>query len=239
MKMGNIVQKIENTDWQSISETLHNNGYAIVPNLLTNEQCENLKNDYDGPNLYRKKVVMERYRFGLGEYKYFDYPLPSLIQTVRTHIYPFLAPIANTWFKVLRIDKQFPLNHSELIEQCHQNGQRKATVLILKYSKGGFNTLHQDLYGDIYFPIQIVFLLDEPDKDFTGGEFVLTQQIPRAQSKAIVLKPRKGDVLIFTTNFRPQKGTRGYYRVNMKHGVSEVKSGKRHTLGIIFHDAIS
>lgn len=239
MKMENIIQKIEDTDWENISEQLHDNGYAIASKLLNDEQCENLKKDYDRPNLYRKTVTMERYRFGLGEYKYFNYPLPELIQTVRTHIYPHLAPIANVWFKALKIDVKFPLRHEELLEQCHQNGQQKATVLILKYGKGGFNTLHQDLYGDIYFPIQIVFMLDEPEKDFTGGEFVLTQQIPRAQSKAIVLKPQKGDVLIFTTNFKPQKGTKGYYRVNMKHGVSGVKSGKRHTLGIIFHDAVS
>lgn len=182
---------------------------------------------------------MERYRFGLGEYKYFNYPLPNIIQTIRTTIYPKLAPIANAWFRVLNIDRQFPLSHAELLQQCHENGQQKATVLILKYGKGGFNTLHQDLYGDVYFPIQVVLMLNEPDKDFTGGELVLTQQIPRAQSKAIVVKPKKGDALVFTTNFKPEKGTRGYYRVNMKHGVSEVKSGERHTLGIIFHDAIS
>ncbi|MFV0411377.1 MAG: 2OG-Fe(II) oxygenase [Paracoccus sp. (in: a-proteobacteria)] len=237
--MQNIIQKIENTDWQNITETMHQNGYAIVPNLLSDEQCEMLKADYDNSNLYRKTVVMARYRFGLGEYKYFNYPLPDIIQTVRTNIYPKLAPIANAWFKALKIDTEFPLNHEELLKQCHENGQQKATVLILKYGKGGFNTLHQDLYGDVYFPIQIVFVLDEPDTDFTGGEFVLTQQIPRAQSKAIVLKPKKGDVLIFTTNFKPEKGSKGYYRVNMKHGVSEVKSGNRHTLGIIFHDAVS
>lgn len=237
--MQNFIQKIENTDWQSITETMHQNGYAIVPNLLPDEQCEMLKAEYNNSNLYRKTVIMARYRFGLGEYKYFNYPLPDIIQTVRTNIYPKLAPIANAWFKALKIDTEFPLNHEELLKQCHENGQQKATVLILKYGKGGFNTLHQDLYGDVYFPIQIVFVLDEPDTDFTGGEFVLTQQIPRAQSKAIVLKPKKGDVLIFTTNFKPEKGSKGYYRVNMKHGVSEVKSGNRHTLGIIFHDAVS
>lgn len=237
--MQNIIQKIENADWQSITETMHQNGYAIVPKLLSDKQCEVLKADYDNSNLYRKTVVMARYRFGLGEYKYFNYPLPDVIQTVRTNIYPKLAPIANAWFKALKIDTEFPLNHEELLKQCHENGQQKATVLILKYGQGGFNTLHQDLYGDVYFPIQIVFVLDEPDTDFTGGEFVLTQQIPRAQSKAIVLKPKKGDVLIFTTNFKPEKGSKGYYKVNMKHGVSEVKSGNRHTLGIIFHDAVS
>jgi hypothetical protein len=182
---------------------------------------------------------MERYRFGLGEYKYFNYPLPTIIQTLRETIYPKLSPIANLWMKVLNIDKLFPETFEELQSLCHQNNQRKPTPLILKYGKGGFNTLHQDLYGEVYFPIQTVLFLNEPDEDYTGGEFVLTQQTPRAQSKAIVLKPKKGDMLVFTTNFRPIKGARGYYRVNMKHGVSEVISGERHTLGIIFHEATS
>lgn len=237
--MQDIIQKIESIDWGNITESMHQNGYAIIQNLLSEEQCELLKANYDNSTLYRKTVTMARHRFGLGEYKYFNYPLPDIIQTVRTTIYPYLAPIANAWFKALKIDREFPLLHEELLRQCHENRQEKSTVLILKYGKGGFNTLHQDLYGDIYFPIQIVFVLDEPDNDFTGGEFVLTQQIPRAQSKAIVLKPGKGDVLIFTTNFKPEKSSKGYYRINMKHGVSEVKSGSRHSLGIIFHDAVS
>ena len=237
--MQKVTQKIEDVAWGNITEKMHQNGYAIIPGLLDTEQCEVLKADYYNPKLYRKTVVMARHRFGLGEYKYFSYPLPDLIQTIRTSIYPHLAPIANAWFRALKIETQFPLEHSEMLRQCHESGQQKATVLILKYGKGGFNTLHQDLYGDVYFPIQIVLFLNEPDIDFTGGEFVLTQQIPRAQSKAIVLKPRKGDLLIFTTNFKPEKGAKGYYRVNMKHGVSEVKEGKRHTLGIIFHDAVN
>lgn len=215
--MNDIIHKIENTDWQNITETMHTNGYAIIPDLLSDEQCERLKSEYNNPTAYRKTVVMARYRFGLGEYKYFNYPLPDIIQTIRTIIYPKLAPIANAWFRALNIDTQFPSEHAELLQQCHENGQQKATVLILKYGKGGFNTLHQDLYGDVYFPIQIVLFLNEPDEDFTGGEFVLTQQIPRAKSKAIVLKPKKGDVLVFTTNFKSEKGTKGYYRVNKKH----------------------
>lgn len=234
-----IKQKLQETDWEIVANEMHQNGFAILPNLLSDQQCEALKAEYNNPTAYRKTIVMERYRFGLGEYKYFNYPLPDIIQQIRTNIYPKLVPIANMWFRALNIDKQFPLKHAELLQQCHANNQQKATVLILKYGKGGFNTLHQDLYGDVYFPIQTVLFLNEPDKDFTGGEFVLTQQIPRAQSKAIVLKPKKGDMLIFTTNFKPEKGTKGYYRVNMKHGVSEVKSGERYTLGIIFHDTIS
>lgn len=239
MSMETITQKIDEADWGSIGEAMHRNGYAILPKLLTEEQCEALKGAYEDQRLYRKTVVMARHRFGLGEYKYFKYPLPDLIQTIRSSIYPHLVPIANAWFAALKTGIQFPPNHEGLLKQCHTAGQQKATVLILKYGKGGFNTLHQDLYGEVYFPLQLVLFLNEPDIDFTGGEFVLTQQIPRAQSKAIVLKPKKGDALIFTTNFKPEKGAKGYYRVNMKHGVSEVKEGNRHTLGIIFHDAIS
>ena len=237
--MEHIEEQIMSINWQNITEEMHEKGFAIIPKLLSSEQCTELINDYNNPNIYRKTVVMERYRFGLGEYKYFNYPLPNLIQNIRTTIYPFLSPIANAWFKVLNIDKVFPKTHQQLLEQCHSNNQKKATVLILKYGKGGHNTLHQDLYGDVYFPIQTVLFLNEPDQDFTGGEFVLTQQTPRAQSKAIVLKPKKGDMLIFTTNFRPVKGSKGYYRVNMKHGVSEIHSGERHILGVIFHDALS
>lgn len=218
---------------------MHEKGYALAQRVLPDEYCEQFIRDYDKPNAYRKTVTMERHRFGLGEYKYFDYPLPELVQTARDEIYPKLAPIANTWAEQLKMDVRFPKTFEELRKLCHKKGQRKPTPLILKYGKGGFNTLHQDLYGDVYFPMQLAFFLNEPGKDYTGGEFVLTQQVPRAQSKAIVLKPRKGDVIIFTTNFRPVKGTRGYYRASMRHGVSEVLSGERHALGVIFHDAVS
>lgn len=237
--MNDIIQRIETIDWQAVTKAMHQNGYAIIPDLLSDEECETLKSGYDNSILYRKTVVMAHHRFGLGEYKYFNYPLPDLIQTIRANIYPHLVPIANAWFKALNFNLEFPSDHTALLQQCSDNGQQKATPLILKYRKGGFNTLHQDIYGDIYFPIQIVLMLSEPAKDFTGGEFVLTQQIPRAQSKAIVLKPGKGDALIFTTQFKPEKRAKGYYRVNMKHGVSEVKEGNRYALGIIFHDAIS
>lgn len=237
--MLNIIQKIDGLNWENVTEMMNRDGYAVIPQILSGEQCDLLKTEYDNTNLYRKTVVMARHRFGLGEYKYFNYPLPDLIQTIRKHIYPHLAPIANAWFRSLNIDIDFPSEHNELLKLCHEKGQQLPTPFILKYGRGGFNTLHQDLYGEVYFPIQIVMLLNEPDQDFTGGEFVLTQQIPRAQSKAIVLKPKKGDLLIFTTNFKPERGSKGYYRVNMKHGVSEVKEGERHTLGIIFHDATS
>ncbi|MGH2664972.1 2OG-Fe(II) oxygenase [Flavobacterium sp.] len=237
--MSDIQSKIAAANWAGITEEMHAKGFAIIPGLLNEEQCEELKENYSNPIAYRKTVIMERYRFGLGEYKYFNYPLPELIQTIRENVYPHLAVIANSWMKVLHIDTFFPLQHAELLQQCHDKHQIKPTVLILKYGESGFNTLHQDLYGEVYFPIQTVLFLNEQDKDFTGGEFVLTQQTPRAQSKAIVLKPKKGDMLIFTTNFRPVKGVKGYYRATMKHGVSEIQSGERHTLGIIFHDALS
>ena len=231
--------KIQSLDWQKITVEMNDKGFSIVSNLLTANQCEELKINYNRPDLYRKTVTMERYRFGLGEYKYYNYPLPDLIQTLRENIYTGLAPIANNWMKDLNIDTVFPDSFQQLQALCHANNQLKATPLILKYGPGGHNTLHQDLYGDIYFPMQTVLFLTEPGKDYTGGEFVLTQQTPRAQSKAIVLSPKKGDMLIFTTNFRPVKGSKGYYRVNMKHGVSEVHSGERYTAGIIFHDALS
>ncbi|RKS26256.1 hypothetical protein CLV94_1313 [Flavobacterium endophyticum] len=237
--METIHEKIAALDWALLTHEMNEKGYAIIPNLITDEQCNEFIKNYDNPNGYRKTVVMERYRFGLGEYKYFDYPLPDLIQNLRESLYPKLAPIANLWMKVLNSTIRFPSTFKELQTLCHANNQLKPAVLILKYGKGGYNTLHQDLYGDIFFPMQTVLFLNDPDEDYTGGEFVLTQQTPRAQSKAIVLKPKKGDVLLFTTNFRPVKGTKGYYRVNMKHGVSELHSGKRHTLGIIFHDALS
>lgn len=230
---------IESLDWPSIRENLHQRGYAQINQVLNAEECENLIAGYNNPAHYRKTIVMERYRFGLGEYKYFSYPLPSIIQRLRGSVYPQLVPVANQWMEVLKMGSPYPADFEDFQELCKARGQTKPTVLILKYGKGGHNTLHQDLYGELFFPIQMVLFLNDPEKDYTGGEFVMTEQIPRAQSKAIVLKPRKGDALLFTTNFRPVKGSKGYYRVNMKHGVSEVHGGQRYTLGIIFHDALS
>ena len=234
-----ISEKISGIDWQRVTEEVNEKGYALVLQFLPNQYCEELIGEYDNSDLYRKTITMERHGFGLGEYKYFKYPLPDLIQTVRRAIYPKLTPIANTWMRVLNIKRQLPDQFDEFQRLCHDNNQTKPTVLILKYGKGGHNTLHQDLYGNIFFPFQLVLFLNEPDDDYTGGEFVLTQHTPRAQSKAIVLRPSKGDMLILTTNFRPVKGSKGYYRVQMRHGISEVHDGDRHTLGIIFHDALS
>lgn len=231
--------KLDKIDWHLATMNLNTKGYTLIPDLLSHDQCDNIIKNYTNPTAYRKTVVMEHHRFGLGEYKYFNYPLPSAIQTLRESLYPNLAPIANNWMKALKINTYFPDTLQKLHDLCHANKQEKATALILKYGKGGFNTLHQDLYGDVYFPMQTVLFLNEPGVDFTGGEFVLTQQNPRAQSKAIVLQPTKGSMLIFATAFRPVKGGKGYYRANMKHGVSELHSGERHTLGIIFHDALT
>lgn len=237
--MSNIAQKINALNWQNIADDLHDKGYALIPNFLSLEHCEDLIGKFDNPQDYRKTVVMERYRFGLGAYKYWKYPLPPLVQDLREHLYPHLVPIANLWMKLSRIDKKFPDTYMDLQTQCHAAAQTKPTPLILKYGEGGFNTLHQDLYGEVYFPIQAACFLSQPEQDYTGGEFVLTQQVPRAQSKAIVLKPQQGDMVLFTTNFRPVKGSRGYYRATMRHGVSEVHNGERYTMGIIFHDAVS
>jgi hypothetical protein len=231
-------ERIEQLDWNDISIQLNDKGYALVKKVLTDDECNGLVLNYDNKDLYRKTIVMERYHFGLGEYKYFNYPLPEIIAQLRLSVYPKLAPVANKWMEVLNIDKRFPGSLSELLEQCHMNNQVRPTPLILRYEKGGYNTLHQDLYGDVYFPMQSVLFLSEPGTDYQGGEFVLIEQRPRAQSRAIVLTPHKGDMLLFTTNFRPVKGSNGYYRVNMKHGVSEVTGGIRYTSGIIFHDAL-
>jgi hypothetical protein len=237
--MSEMMARIEQIDWQKVTESLHEKGFSIVPDILSAPQCQQLIEAYDKPLGYRKTVAMERYRFGFGEYKYFDYPLPDIVQTLREYVYPQLAPVANVWMKQLNLDKQFPPSLQELQAQCRANHQLKPTPLLLKYGQGGFNTLHQDLYGDVFFPLQTALFLNEPEVDYGGGEFVLTLQIPRVQSRAIVLKPKRGDMVIFTTRFRPMKGARGYYRANMRHGVSEVTRGHRHTLGIIFHDAVS
>lgn len=235
--MRDIKAHLASINWEEVRTALHDNGFVTVKNVLDKATCEELIAAYNADNTYRKTITMERYRFGLGEYKYFRYPLPQLITEIRETVYEQIAPVANAWMKELNIDQSFPATHAAMLEQCRSNQQVHPTVLILKYGKGGFNTLHQDLYGEVFFPMQMVFMLDQEGVDYTGGEFVITEQIPRAQSKANVLKPGMGDLLLFTTNFRPVKGSRGYYRVSMKHGVSPLHSGHRHSLGIIFHDA--
>jgi len=233
-----INERISGLDWSAIAPELHDHGFVVVKGVLTPEECGRLIKEYDADE-YRKTISMKRYRFGSGEYKYFKYPLPDIITDLRESVYARIAPVANSWMEELSINTRFPPMHAEMKEISHQARQTKPTVLILKYQQGGFNTLHQDLYGEVYFPMQIVFMLDQTGKDYEGGEFVITEQIPRAQSKANVLKPDLGDMIILTTNFRPVKGSRGFYRVNMKHGVSPLHSGNRHSLGIIFHDALT
>jgi hypothetical protein len=237
--MKNIQSTFSAINWLDVTAQINEQGFAQIQSVLSNDDCNLLIENYNNQSLYRKTITMERYRFGLGEYKYFRYPLPGLIEAIRENAYYYLAPLANGWMKALNMDKQFPKTFAEMQTLCHNNGQTQPTVLILKYGKGGHNTLHHDLYGDVFFPIQVVLFLNEPGKDYSGGEFVLTQQIPRAQSKVIVMNPKKGDMILFTTNFRPVKGNKGYYRVHMKHGVSELHRGERHSLGIIFHDALN
>lgn len=220
-----------------LSQSLPKQGYALLPSLLSPDLCGGLVESYNDSRLYRKTIDMQRYRFGQGEYKYFQYPLPEVIQKLRTILYPPLSVIANEWASHLKTGISFPDDHEQFLTMCVEKNQTRPTPLILRYEQGGFNTLHQDLYGDIYFPFQVVIVLSKTGIDFTGGEFVMTEQIPRAQSKAMVIQPNQGDAVVFTTHSRPIKGSRGYYRANMKHGISEVKSGERYALGIIFHDA--
>ncbi|MGK9119686.1 2OG-Fe(II) oxygenase [Olivibacter jilunii] len=237
--MEQIFSLIETQDWSRISKSLHEKGFVVIKNLFSTDLCEELINLYDNDTLYRKTILMERYRFGLGEYKYFKYPLPEPILALREGIYPKIVSVANRWMNELKINAAFPSTFNEMQRHCHEQGQTKPTVLILKYHEGGFNTLHQDLYGTVYFPLQMVIMLNQIGKDYTGGEFVITEQVPRAQSKANVLQLDQGDLLIFTTNFRSVKGVKGFHKVNMKHGVSPLHTGQRYALGIIFHDALN
>jgi hypothetical protein len=233
----NATDRIHELDWHRISQDLNEQGNALLPDLLSSEECDALASLYPDDKHFRSRVVMERYSLGRGEYKYFHYPLPEIISELRTALYSQLAPIANKWNEVLGIEVRYPKKHSDFIRRCHQAGQLRPTPLLLQYGPGDFNCLHQDLYGEHVFPIQITILLSQPGRDFTGGEFVLTEQRPRMQSRAEVVPLRKGDAVAFAVHHRPVQSKRGYYRVNLRHGVSLVRSGQRHTHGIIFHDA--
>jgi uncharacterized protein len=211
-------------------------GFAVFDKLLTPEQCQGIASLYDGDG-FRSHIVMGRHGFGRGEYKYFSYPLPDLIGTLRTTLYPHLAPIANRWNAAMGIEVRYPDDHAAFIKRCHQAGQTRPTPLLLQYGADDYNCLHQDLYGEHVFPLQVAILLSEPGRDFAGGEFVLTEQRPRMQSRAEVVPLRQGDAVVFAVHNRPVQGMRGVYRVNLRHGVSRVRSGHRHTVGIIFHDA--
>jgi hypothetical protein len=224
-------------DWDRLGTDLDAQGNALLPQLLTPEECTALAGLYGQDALFRSRVVMGRHGFGRGEYRYFAYPLPDTIAALRTRLYPQLAPIANRWNQTMGIDVRYPDRHDEFIARCHAAGQSRPTPLLLQYGADDYNCLHQDLYGEHVFPLQIAILLSRPDEDFSGGEFVLTEQRPRMQSRAEVVPLRQGDAVVFAVHQRPMRGSRGPYRVNMRHGVSRVRAGHRHTLGIIFHDA--
>jgi hypothetical protein len=223
-------------DWDAARSALDAQGWAVLPGLLSEEGCGALAALYDGEG-FRSRVVMQRHGFGQGEYKYFAHPLPAPVPALREALYAGLAPLANAWHARLGLAPRFPGTHAEFLARCHGAGQAKPTPLLLRYGPGDYNCLHQDLYGEHVFPVQATLLLSRPGADFTGGEFVLTEQRPRMQSRAEVVPLGQGDAVVFAVNLRPQRGTRGDYRVTMRHGVSRVRSGRRHTLGVILHDA--
>lgn len=225
-------------DWPGALSQLDERGFVLISGVVSPETCAELAAVYNDSERFRSRVDMARHAFGRGEYKYFNYPLPPAVQQLRSAIYPHLAPLANEWLDRLGSKQpRFPARLSEFTERCHRAGQKRPTPLLLKYGPGDFNCLHQDLYGRIVFPFQVTFFLSRPGRDFEGGEFVLAEQQPRRQSRAEVLSPNQGDAVIFSVHHRPLRGTRGYYRANLRHGVSTVRAGRRYTLGIIFHDA--
>jgi hypothetical protein len=224
-------------DWQALAAELDNYGCAVLPKLLSPEECRTIAALYPEESHFRSHVIMARHGFGKGEYRYFRYPLPDLLSGLRTALYPRLASVANEWNARMGIDERYPGEHASFLKRCRDAGQTRPTPLLLQYGPGDFNCLHQDLYGDLAFPIQVAVLLSEPGQGFTGGELVLTEQRPRMQSRAEVVSLLQGDAVAFAVHHRPVQGSKGKYRVNLRHGVSRVRSGMRHTVGIIFHDA--
>lgn len=224
-------------NWTKLAQDLDAHGCAVIERLVPPRQCDALAALYASDALFRSRVVMAKHGFGRGEYKYFSYPLPRLVGKLRSALYPHLAAIANRWHEAMGVDTSFPTRHAEFIRRCHAAGQTRPTPLLLRYGPGDYNCLHQDLYGAMVFPFQATFFLSRPGADYTGGEFVLTEQRPRRQSRAEALLPNQGDAVIFAVHYRPVRGGRGFYRANLRHGVSTVHSGARATLGIIFHDA--
>jgi uncharacterized protein len=232
-----VAARVAALDWAAMEADLNANGWAGTGALLAPEECEALTALYKSKEAFRSRIVMARHGFGRGEYQYLAYPLPDVVEDMRRALYPPLAVIANRWNEALGLPARFPEDHASYLSACHEAGQTKPTPLILQYGEGDYNCLHQDLYGELVFPFQAAFLLSEPGADFTGGEFLLTEQRPRMQSRAEVVPLRQGEAVIFPVHHRPVQGSRGVYRVNMRHGVSRVRSGRRHVLGIIFHDA--
>jgi len=232
-----IKDRLASLDWSALEHSLWELGYAKTPPVLTPEECRELIALYQDDSKFRSRVNMERYRFGLGEYKYFANPLPPIVHDLRVSFYPPLAAIANRWMEALGAPERFPVTLAKFLAHCHAEGQTRPTPLLLRYEEGGYNCLHQDLYGEVVFPLQLTCFLSQPGKEYTGGEFLLVEQQPRAQSRGEAMLPQQGEIIVFTTRSRPAKGKRGYYRAQMRHGVSRITSGSRYTLGIIFHDA--
>jgi len=220
-----------------LADALNEQGFAILEKLLSREECRSIASFYPDDNHFRSRVVMDRHGFGKGEYKYFSYPLPGIIGDLRTALYSHLVPIANAWNERMRLDLRYPVEHAEFLKLCHAAGQLRPTPLLLRYERGDYNCLHQDLYGELAFPLQVAILLSKPGEDFNGGEFVLNEQRPRMQSRAEVVPLEQGDGVAFAVHHRPVNGTRGAYRVNLRHGVSRLRTGCRYTAGVIFHDA--
>ena len=231
------IVRVEALDWQRIAQELDAQGSVVLQGFLSAEECGAIAGLYPQDRLFRSRVAMARHGFGRGEYKYFAYPLPGIIAGLRTALYARLAPVANRWNGAMDVDVHYPERHAEFLQRCHDAGQQRPTPLLLQYGEGDYNCLHQDLYGEHVFPMQVATLLSEPGRDFTGGEFVLAEQRPRMQSRPEVVPLRQGDAVAFAVHQRPVQGSRGFYRVSLRHGVSRLRSGHRHTLGIIFHDA--
>lgn len=232
-----IPRRVDEFHWAALLGELDEDGYTVLQSLLSPTECRTIAALYPQEDCFRSRVVMARHGFGRGEYKYFRYPLPDLIRELRSAVYARLVPLANRWNEAMKIATRYPERHTDFVERCHNAAQTRPTPLLLQYGTGDYNCLHQDLYGEHIFPLQLAILLSDPAKDFTGGEFVLTEQRPRMQSRATVVPLRQGDSVLFAVHHRPVQGTRGTYRVSLRHGVSPVRSGLRHTAGIIFHDA--
>ncbi|MGY4235390.1 hypothetical protein ACVIIW_004337 [Bradyrhizobium sp. USDA 4449] len=237
LSLPDLASHVEALDWPQIAAELDSHGCAVLKGLLTPDQCRAISALYSDDAHFRSRIVMGRHGFGRGEYKYFSYPLPDIIAQLRPALYAHLQGVANSWNEAMGIDIRYPTAHATFLKRCHEAGQPRPTPLLLQYEAGDYNCLHQDLYGEHVFPLQVAILLSEPGRDFTGGEFVLTEQRPRMQSRAEVVPLAQGDAVAFAVHHRPVQGTRGTYRVNLRHGVSRIRSGQRHTLGVIFHDA--
>lgn len=237
MNPPDLSQRIAALDWAALEQDLDRDGNAMIPGLLSPTDCDALSALYPEQERFRSRVIMARHGFGRGEYQYFNYPLPGIVADLRSVLYPQLVPLANRWNEQMNVPVRYPMRHDEFLQRCHDAGQQRPTPLLLRYGPQDYNCLHQDLYGEHVFPMQVAILLSTPGEDFTGGEFVLTEQRPRMQSRPQVVSLNKGDAVIFAVHQRPVKGVRGFYRVTLRHGVSRLHSGQRHTLGVIFHDA--